>query len=56
MGKEISPEKLKDMIRSILPSKNREAARKAKALVNRETRRTVRGDLRHEDPEDTAAI
>jgi hypothetical protein len=45
--------KTKDMIRSILPSKNREAARKAKAGTSREHRRTMRDALGHEDPETT---
>src|SRR5688500_19976832 len=53
MGKNIRPEKLQDMIRSILPCKNRETARKAKALETREVRRTVRNDLRHVDFEMT---
>src|SRR5687767_10134686 len=44
MRKEISPEKLKDMVESILPSKNREAARAAKARANRWHRRVVRAD------------
>jgi hypothetical protein len=45
--------KTKDMIRSILPSKNRQAARKAKAGTSREHRRTMRDALGHEDPETT---
>src|SRR5688572_14445836 len=45
MRKEISPEKLKDMVESILPSKNREAARAAKARTNRKHRRVVRQDV-----------
>jgi hypothetical protein len=43
-------DKLKDMIRSILPSKNREAARLAKALESRRTRRGVRADVRLDNP------
>lgn len=53
MGKEPSPEKLRTMARSILPSKNREAARKGKALLKRSVRRSVRADVRNEDPETT---
>ena len=53
--KDINPEKLKDMVRSILPSKNREAARKSKAIRKRAHRRAVRGELRSEDLETTAA-
>ncbi len=41
------------MIRSILPCKNRETAREAKALTNREHRRKIREALRKEDPEST---
>jgi hypothetical protein len=47
--------KIKDMIRSILPSKNREAARRAKKLTNRALRRGVRADVRTEDAEETSA-
>ncbi|HEX7150011.1 MAG TPA: hypothetical protein VF618_00885 [Thermoanaerobaculia bacterium] len=39
------------MVRSILPSKNREAARAAKVTERRRVRRAVRTDLRHEDYE-----
>ncbi|HEY3052538.1 MAG TPA: hypothetical protein VGK04_04030 [Thermoanaerobaculia bacterium] len=42
------------MIRSILPSKNREAARAAKALTNRGHRRSVRIDMHHEDSDETS--
>ena len=42
-------DKLRDMVRSILPSKNREAARAAKALTNRVHRRGVRVHLHHDD-------
>jgi hypothetical protein len=55
MGKHIDENKLRDMIRSILPSKNREAARKAKRSANRRVRRAVRGDLRRVDFETTPA-
>ena len=48
--KEISPEKLKDMVRSILPSKNREAARLAKAATNRAHRRALRRAVSVDDP------
>lgn len=48
-------EKTRDMVRSILPSKEREAARKAKAIVKRENRRSIRRDLKVEDPETTPA-
>ncbi len=41
--------KIKDMIRSILPSKRRKTAREAKALTNRKHRRRIREALR--DPE-----
>lgn len=44
-------DKLRDMVRSILPSKNREAARAAKALTNRAHRRGVHAHLRHDDGE-----
>lgn len=47
MGKEIDPEKLRDMIRSILPSTIRKRARELKAMENRAARRTGReADLR----------
>lgn len=46
MQKEIDPEKLLDMIRSILPSKERVRARKRKAWLNRHVRRGVRAALR----------
>jgi len=46
MGKEIDPEKLLDMIRSILPSRSRCTARRSKAAENRVVRRCVRGELR----------
>jgi hypothetical protein len=55
MGKSISDEKLRDMIRSILPSKHREVARQAKTHLKRVVRRGVRGDLRHVDFETTEA-
>ena len=47
--------KLRTMIRSILPSKNREAARLAKTALKRRVRRAVRGDLRRVDFETTKA-
>jgi len=48
-------EKLKDMVRSILPSTNRKSARSAKAAASRRVRRAVRGELHAEDPETTKA-
>src|ERR1041385_9409359 len=42
-------DKIKDMIRSILPSKARRAARIEKAKLNRRARRTVRADIKRED-------
>ena len=42
-------DKLKDMVRSILPSKNSEAAREAKAATNRMHRRGIHEALRHDD-------
>ena len=41
--------KIKDMIRSILPSKARRSARIEKAMLNREVRRSVRQDLHVEN-------
>jgi hypothetical protein len=55
-GMNIDPEKLQDMVRSILPSKNREAARTGKALIKRRARRAVRGDLHNVDFEETKLI
>lgn len=55
MREEINPEKLRDMIRSILPSTYRSGPRRAKATRKRRHRRKVRGDLRHQDPETTKA-
>lgn len=55
MTKQIRPKKLRTMIRSILPSKNREAARLAKTALKRRVRRAVRGDLRSVDFETTKA-
>ncbi|HEY0156595.1 MAG TPA: hypothetical protein VGF28_04820 [Thermoanaerobaculia bacterium] len=49
MRKEIDPEKLRTMIRSILPSVARRFARRAKAAENRTVRRGVRMALRNED-------
>lgn len=54
MGKEISPEKLLDMIRSILPSTARVRARYAKTWNTRNVRRRVRMALHTEDAEETA--
>src|SRR5688572_11215203 len=45
MGKEISSEKLKDMVESILPSKNRMGARRRKAAINRQRRRAARQNV-----------
>lgn len=53
--KDIRPEKLRDMVRSILPSRYRHAARAAKAGENRRVRHAVRQDLHAEDLETTAA-
>lgn len=53
--KDIRPEKLRDMVRSILPSRYRRAAREAKAGENRRVRHAVRRDLHAEDLETTAA-
>ncbi|HEX7831030.1 MAG TPA: hypothetical protein VF787_15345 [Thermoanaerobaculia bacterium] len=49
MRKEISPEKLRDMTRSILPSTERERARRNKAAVKRRTRRAVHQDIHRFD-------
>jgi len=46
MAKNIDPEKLRDMMRSILPSVARKGARRAKANENRKVRRGLRRDLR----------
>lgn len=54
-NKEISPEKLLDMIRSILPSTDRNGARRSKAGKNRKVRRRVRMALHAEDAEETKA-
>lgn len=54
MGKDIRPEKLQDMVRGILPSKNREAARKAKAMECRRARRCSRAVVRNEDFDESA--
>lgn len=53
MGKEIDPEKLLDMVRSILPSRARTYARLAKAHENRSVRRSVRMTVEHEDLDTT---
>lgn len=55
MRKEIDPEKLRDMVRGILPSRHRTGPRWAKAERKRGHRRAVRTDLRIEDFEETAA-
>ncbi len=44
-------DKIKDMIRSILPSKARRRARFTKAMLNRMTRHAVRRDLHVENPD-----
>ncbi|HJT17890.1 MAG TPA: hypothetical protein VJ853_10895 [Thermoanaerobaculia bacterium] len=55
-------DKLKDMVRSVLPSKNREAARKAKASESRRARRIARTELRrgevevHIEPDQSATV
>lgn len=51
MRKEIDPEKLRTMVRSILPSIARRRARRAKAGENRRVRRLVHSDIRTEDDE-----
>src|SRR5262249_48728894 len=43
-------DKIKQMIRGILPSKARRRARFAKAMLNRKARRKVRHDLHVENP------
>ena len=48
-------DKLRDMVRSILPSRYRGSMREMKAQRKRAHRRTVRADVRHEDFEETAA-
>jgi len=48
-------DKVKDMIRSVLPSTYRRYARAAKADRKRQLRRGVRGDLRNEDFDETKA-
>jgi hypothetical protein len=53
--KPIDPEKLRDMVRSILPSRYRTGPRKDKALRKRAHRRAIRVDLRHQDHEQAAA-
>lgn len=53
MKKQISPEKLLDMIRSILPSTARVGARRAKAGESRRVRHRVRAALHTEDAEET---
>jgi hypothetical protein len=51
----IDPEKLQDMVRSILPSRARTGPRCAKAIRKRAHRRVIRMELHHEDAETTAA-
>ena len=53
MGREIDPEKLLTMIRSILPSTEPGIARDAKASENRSVRREVRATLHNDDLEFT---
>ena len=48
-------DKIKDMVRSILPSKARRTARELKRLKSRQVRRTVRQELHADDPETTSA-
>lgn len=55
MRKEPSPEKLRNMVRSILPSRYRTSPKAEKATRKRSHRRSVRIDLRCEDLETTAA-
>lgn len=55
MRKQIDPEKLRDMTRSILPSRYRTGPRDEKALRKRDHRRKIRRELSFEDPECTAA-
>lgn len=52
--RDIDPEKLLEMIRSILPSKSRDSARFFKAHERRVVRRGVRQALHTEDAEETA--
>jgi hypothetical protein len=52
--KEIRPEKLRDMVRSILPSRHRTGPRAEKAYRKRKHRRAIRAELRLEDAEVTA--
>src|SRR5687768_11470347 len=53
--KNINPEKLRDMVRSILPSRYRIGPRQDKALRKRAHRRHIRAEIRSEDPEAAAA-
>ena len=55
MGKEISPEKLRDMVRSILPSRYRTGPRREKENRKRSHRRQIREEVTHVDPETTKA-
>jgi hypothetical protein len=55
MRKEINEEKLRDMVRSILPSTHRTGPPWAKAARKRDHRRKVRIELHVEDPETTKA-
>ena len=48
-------DKIKDMIRSVLPSTDRKGARRAKTNRKRRVRRAVRKDLRCEDFDDSKA-
>ena len=54
MKKKIDPEKLRDMVRSILPSRHRKPARIEKAARKRAYRRTIREKVRVEDAEETS--
>jgi hypothetical protein len=51
--REVDPEKLQEMIRSILPSRARVSARAEKAANRRGVRRSVRQALHSEDAEET---
>src|SRR6185369_17044056 len=54
-AKGMNENKIKTMVRSILPSKARKTARRAKAAASRVVRRAVRQEVRSEDPEETKA-
>lgn len=50
MRKETDPEKLRDMVRSILPSRYRTGPRRSKMQRKRAHRRGVRADVAHANP------